>query len=281
MIYMASQGCTDTVKFSLPYVGAAVDNAFSSGQTFNYCYAFHYQDANYGGLADTIYANDGKTAYPSYMDNQVSSIKWYRGPTRRELLDLCANGSTSCDFHPQSGIVPSFLDYHEVARVYNCSPTTQSRTITWEDVTGGSYTLGVEVGLSSGVNVLDLLTFERSIKLNFQAQWNWSKTYSDSSTLNVEPYNWVALDRQPKLQSVSGYFKMRVASPKWGYTSWNLTDFTGTGPVTEPAVTRVRGAAMTDAERADNCNGAVAGLRVVMSGGGSTVPARVATPLDN
>lgn len=250
-LYSEQGPCRDGLDFKIN-LPSQWNDVISSFQTFNNCYSTNYEHYDQQGQSIEWYANDqlGRIS----LNDQISSIKLNRGPSRQELLDLCNNGSDSCDFHPTSGVSESYRDYHEVARTYNCSPTAQERSLRWEDTTAGSVTLATEVSVTAGFNVKALAKFEATVTQSYSRQWSWSSTFSDTSSLKAEPWSWVALDRNPKLQSVGGYYELHFGSRYWGHYVWYVQDFVGTGPVPQDAgVTRIRGNAMTPAEISANC----------------------------
>jgi hypothetical protein len=249
-----SHQCLDGTTSYLNEFPAGWNDQISSYQVFNKCLPTHYVDMNRTGDYLEWYAEEPLASLYQY-DNQISSVSFATGPTRKNLLDLCDNGSDSCDFHPETGLNESYRDYHEVARIYNCSPSPQTRTLAWADTTAGSITLTTEVSVTAGFSVQALAKLEATVKQTFAKQWSWASTFTDTSAVAVGAWSWAALDRNPKLQSVGGYYELHFGSRRWGHYIWYVRDFIGTGPVPQDAgVTRVRGNVMTDAERAANCS---------------------------
>jgi hypothetical protein len=244
--------CRDGMDYFVNSLPSGWNDLISSFQSFNNCFTTHYEHNDRQGQSMEWYAND-QIGYV-WLNDQISSIKLNRGPSRQELLDLCNNGTDSCDFHPTTGVSESYRDFHEVARIYNCSPTAQNRQLAWSDTTGGSITLTTEVSVTAGFNVKALAKFEATVKQSFSRNWSWSSTFSDTSSIAVAPWSWGALDRSPKLQSVGGYYELHFGSRRWGHYIWYVQNFVGTGPVPQDAgVTRIRGNALTSAEISANC----------------------------
>lgn len=207
------------------------NDGFSSVKTFNQCLATHYLHVNEGGSYYEWYANTPLADFGGGWNRQVSSIKWVNGPSSDQLLNACGRNTDSCDFRANPGMSENYTDFHEVTKAINCTSTPQSGSMAWSDMTGGKYTVGVEVSVTAGFNVSALAKLEATVKTSFSREWSWSDTVTRTVNYSVPSGRVVALQRATKLQSVGGRYEMRFGSRWWGHYIWYVSPFIGTGPV--------------------------------------------------
>lgn len=172
------------------------------------------------------------------------------GPTARELLDKCDNGTDSCVFHPAGPPEEHTGAGHQVGEAaFNCTGDLQRSTVNWSDTTGESNSFGVSLSAEYGFSEV----FKVSIETSYQHTWESSHTEGQATNVDVRPGEKGWVERAPKMQKVHGTYEMHFPDKFYDHYIW-YQDFDADGPV--PGSTgdiTQHTAPMTDQERAEHC----------------------------
>jgi hypothetical protein len=172
------------------------------------------------------------------------------GPTARELLDKCDNGTDVCLFHPDAAPTVSMGEAHQVGdSAFNCTGDIQRSTVGWSDTTGESNSLGVSLSAEYGFAEV----FKMTIETSYQHTWESSHTESEQTNIDVRPgeVGWVT--REAQMQRVTGTYELHFGDPFYGHYYWYVP-FDATGPLPDAPSTKTQHTrAMTDDERAQHC----------------------------
>ncbi|TDW22049.1 hypothetical protein [Kribbella kalugense] len=195
--------------------------------------------AAFAGIA--VLATTGlTTTAPAFAD----------GPTGRELLDKCNNGTDTCVFHP-SGAPETFRgDVHQVGDTYyNCTGTPQRSTIKWSETTGESNSFGVSLSAEYGFSEV----FKVSIETSYSHTWETSSTFGQDSNVDVPAGEKGWIERSTEMEKVHGQYEMHFPDKYYDHYIW-YQDFDATGPVKDAAgQITAKTAAMSDDEKSQHC----------------------------
>ena len=172
------------------------------------------------------------------------------GPTARELLDKCDNGTDVCEFHP-SGPPEKFRgDVNQVGdTVYNCTSDLQRSTVKWSETTTESNSFGVSLSAESGFADV----FKVSIETSYETTWESSSTFGQDDSIDVKPGEKGWVERSTEMQRVKGQYEMHFPDPFYDHYIW-YQDFDAVGPVKDaPGLITKKTAQMSDQERAEHC----------------------------
>lgn len=253
--FIGNEGnCSSGRKYSWSKMPTGWNDNFRSYQTVSNCALTWWQHNGFKGWNETWYANEKKLRLDPSHEAQFSSLKFFEGPTRKQLLNECAKSDVKCDFSRASFSEYQDGKFHEVARHDNCTPFDNQTAVRWTETTGGKVTLGVTVTASAEFDVAAMAKVSASISASVGREWNWSNTVSTTTTFEVPGWSWSALDRSPKLQQVTGSIRVTLKSGKWTRKTWDIVDFTGTVEVADHlGRTRTRGDVMTEDQIATLC----------------------------
>lgn len=168
------------------------------------------------------------------------------GPTIRELLDECDDGTDYCEFRPDGPAELFTTDSKMVGdEVYNCTSSDQNMTVEWSDTTSQSNSVGVSLRTEVGFGKIFAVAYEQS----YNRTWTNEHTESQSTSVSTEPGEVGWVERRAQMQRIEGTYEMHFEDAFYGHYVWYVP-FTVEGPVpdaTEEVITQnVRD--MTDAE---------------------------------
>ena len=171
------------------------------------------------------------------------------GPTVRELLEKCDNGTDSCVFHPKGE--PEYFtgDRHQVGDpVYNCTSDPQTSSVNWSDTTSQSNSVGLSMTTEAGFGKVFAVSYEQT----FEHTWEESHTESQTTFVNTQPNQIGWVERAPQMQKVAGTYELRFPDKFHDHYIWYVDlEVTGPAPDSSAAVSQhVRD--MTEEEQA-NC----------------------------
>jgi hypothetical protein len=172
------------------------------------------------------------------------------GPTGRELLDKCDNGTDSCVFHPYGPPETFQGDVHQVGdTVFNCTADLQRSTVKWSETTGESNTFGVSLSAEYGFSEV----FKVSIEVSYQHTWETSNTFGQDDSVDVRPGEKGWIERGTQMNRVKGQYEMHFPDRYYDHYIW-YQDFEAVGPVKDaPGMITKRTAAMTPEEKTQHC----------------------------
>lgn len=232
--------------FLLGFLHQDFNSTTKSFRTFNGCMIQNDSGREW-------YANDYMSSTADW--GSTGRLYFFAGPTRQQLFDKCNNGTSSCTFQVK-GKQESYKGYTQLVKAHNCSSTnTLDESYSVSQTTGGSVTLTNEVHVGASVNINGLAEFEASYKRAFGQTWAWQDTHTRTTTINLNPLHWGAIERSPKLQTVDGSFDLTFSNNFYDRKQWHLADFKGTGPVPSDAgITRTPGEKFTKEEYEAECD---------------------------
>jgi hypothetical protein len=172
------------------------------------------------------------------------------GPTGRELLDKCDNGTDVCLFHP-AGPPESFRgDVHQVGdTTFNCTATPQNTTIKWSETTGESNSFGVSLSAEYGFSEV----FKVSIETSYNHTWETSNTKGQDEMIAVPAGEKGWIERATEMHRVRGTYEMHFPDKFYDHYIW-YQDFEAVGPAKDaPGLITKRTAPMSDQEKAEHC----------------------------
>ncbi|GAA3726546.1 hypothetical protein [Salinactinospora qingdaonensis] len=169
-------------------------------------------------------------------------------PTNRQLLEQCNNGTDTCVFHPDGP--PQY--YTGPARqvgdsVYNCTNGVQRFNVSWSDTTSQSNSVGIAMTTEAGFGEAFAVSYEQS----YEHTWKTSHTESQTTYVDTGPYQVGWVERQPRMERVSGTYEMHFGDPYYGHYIWYVP-FEARGPASDGASEAIvqHNRDMTDAEKA-------------------------------
>ncbi|WP_020667292.1 hypothetical protein [Amycolatopsis nigrescens] len=172
------------------------------------------------------------------------------GPTGRELLDKCDQGTDSCVFHP-AGPPELFLgDVHQVGDTsYNCTGDLQRSTIKWSETTGESNSFGVSLTAEYGFSEV----FKVSIQTSYEHTWETSSTFGQDENVDVRPGEKGWVERSTEMYRTKGQYEMHFPDRFYDHYIW-YQDFEAVGPKADASGTITKKTApMTQEERSAHC----------------------------
>ncbi|MGI5350287.1 hypothetical protein ACQEU8_19215 [Streptomyces sp. CA-250714] len=175
-------------------------------------------------------------------------------PSDATLLAKCDNGTKSCTFHP-SGPPEEFTGKRRRVGdlVHNCTEDPQTSSMSWEDKTGESNSMGVSLKEEFERKFPFGPVFKVAFEQSFKKTWASEHSETQTTFLNVPPdeVGWVV--RSPRLQKVKGMYELIFEDKFHGRRYWYVP-FTATGPVPDnPSSKTQRTRAMTADERSKVC----------------------------
>jgi hypothetical protein len=100
------------------------------------------------------------------------------GPTVRELLEKCDNGTDVCEFHPDGEPEYFTADAKQVGDpVHNCTPDPQRSSVAWSDTTSQSNSVGLSMTTEAGFGKVFAVSYEQ----NYEHTWEESHTESQTT----------------------------------------------------------------------------------------------------
>jgi hypothetical protein len=149
------------------------------------------------------------------------------GPTVRELLEKCDNGTDSCVFHPAGEPEYFTADSKQVGDpVYNCTPDDQRHSVTWSDTTSQSNSVGLSMTTEAGFGKVFAVTYEQT----FQHTWEESHTESQSTFVDTGSHQVGWVERAAQMQKVRGTYELHFEDKFHDHYIWYVNDFEATGP---------------------------------------------------
>lgn len=172
------------------------------------------------------------------------------GPTGRELLDKCDEGTDVCDFHPDGPPELFIGDLHQVGDTsYNCTEDLQRSTIKWSETTGESNSFGVSLTAEYGFAEV----FKVSITTSYEHTWETSSTFGQDENVDVRPGEKGWVERGTEMYRVNGTYEMHFPDRFYDHYIW-YQPFQAVGPKKDASGTVTKKTApMTDEEKAAHC----------------------------
>ncbi|GAA1523500.1 hypothetical protein [Kribbella lupini] len=172
------------------------------------------------------------------------------GPTGRELLDKCNNGTDSCVFHPHGAPETFRGDVHQVGdTVFNCTADLQRSTVKWSETTGESNSFGVSLSAEYGFSDV----FKVSIETSYQHTWESSSTVGQDDSIDVKPGEKGWVERATEMNRVKGQYEMHFPDRYYDHYIW-YQEFEAVGPVKDaPGLITKKTAVMTPEEKSQHC----------------------------
>ncbi|MFE3766860.1 hypothetical protein ACFXPI_34475 [Streptomyces sp. NPDC059104] len=229
--------------------GASWNDRINSYVGFNQCQTKAFLDVDFKGYqGDAVPTGDTGT---TPLHGGVSSLQFFYRPGDMDVLGLCEGGA-DCTFNPlKSSVVTGPPTLVELA--WNCTGQAQSTTVNWTKTFSSSNTVGVEVGVTLGFDLLQ--KFEASVKASYQHNWSESTTFGQSTPINVPARSVGMLSITPQTETVIGLFNVSPKNQYYGsshyYPSLTATQTVKTEAV--PVVWNER--PMTGDEKAAYCGG--------------------------
>lgn len=172
------------------------------------------------------------------------------GPTGRELLEKCDNGTDTCTFHPYGPPETFRGDVHQVGdATFNCTADLQRSTVSWRETTGESNSFGVSVSAEAGFGEV----FKVSIETSYQHTWETSSTVGQDDSIDVRPGEKGWIERATEMSRVKGQYEMHFPDKYYDHYIW-YQDFEAVGPVKDAkGLITKKTAVMTPEEKAQHC----------------------------
>ncbi|WBQ04708.1 hypothetical protein [Kribbella sp. CA-293567] len=172
------------------------------------------------------------------------------GPTGRELLEKCDQGTDTCTFHPYGPPEIFRGDVHQVGdSVYNCTADLQRSTVKWSETTGESNSFGVSVSAEYGFSEV----FKVSIETSYQHTWETSSTVGQDDSVDVRPGERGWIERATEMSRVKGKYEMHFPDRYYDHYIW-YQEFEAVGPVKDAkGLITKKTAPMTAEEKAQHC----------------------------
>ncbi len=172
------------------------------------------------------------------------------GPTGRELLDKCNNGTDSCVFHPYGPPETFRGDIHQVGdTVFNCTADLQRSTVKWSETTGESNSFGVSLSAEYGFSDV----FKVSIETSYQHTWESSSTVGQDDSIDVKPGEKGWVERSTEMNRVKGQYEMHFPDRFYDHYIW-YQEFEAVGPVKDaPGLITKKTAVMSPEEKTQHC----------------------------
>ncbi|CAM05978.1 hypothetical protein A8924_7173 [Saccharopolyspora erythraea NRRL 2338] len=170
------------------------------------------------------------------------------GPTARELLEKCDNGTDSCVFHPK-GEPEYFQNTSEQVGnpVFNCTDLPQTMSVSWSDTTAESNSLGLSMATSFGE------VFKVTFKATYGHEWREEHTEGQTTFIEVKPGEVGRVYHGAMMQKVKGTYELHFQDKFHDHYIWYV-DMDATGPADEQGGTVTQSTQpMTDEEREANC----------------------------
>ncbi|MCI2417144.1 hypothetical protein MOQ72_06900 [Saccharopolyspora sp. K220] len=170
------------------------------------------------------------------------------GPTARELLEKCNNGTDSCVFHPKGQ--PEY--YQNTSQqvgspVFNCTDKPQQMAVGWSDSTAESNSLGLSMSTSFGE------VFKVTFKASYGHEWRSEHTESQTTFLEVRPGEVGRVYHGAKMQKVAGTYELHFPDKFHDHYIWYV-DMEASGPADEQGGTVTQSTQpMTEQEHQANC----------------------------
>ncbi|MEV8378483.1 hypothetical protein AB0P21_37440 [Kribbella sp. NPDC056861] len=172
------------------------------------------------------------------------------GPTGRELLEKCDQGTDTCTFHPYGPPEVFRGDVHQVGdAVYNCTADLQRSTVKWSETTGESNSFGVSVSAEYGFSEV----FKVSIETSYQHTWETSSTVGQDDSVDVRPGEKGWVERATEMSRVKGQYEMHFPDKYYDHYIW-YQEFEAVGPVKDAkGLITKKTAPMSAEEKAQHC----------------------------
>ncbi|MEV7418372.1 hypothetical protein [Streptomyces sp. NPDC089919] len=210
VLSIAANGCKGDMPLpavmNFHVINSAFDNRVNSEVGMNGCQVSPAADPNhtgYVGHARPIgWHNSGTALY-----NQITSVSYYRTPTRDEAAKACQNGTAKCtlDAGASSSIVTG--ESKAVAFSTNCTSVLQNRALWWETSVANEESMQTEYGqkLTIGLEFGDLKTgIEASFAQRYGHSTTNTTTFKQQDTVNIPPRTRSILYKTPVFEVLSG-----------------------------------------------------------------------------
>jgi hypothetical protein len=173
------------------------------------------------------------------------------GPTTRELLEKCDEGTDSCLFHPAGRPEKFIADRKRVGvPLYNCTALRQETRIGWRDSDAETNSIGVSVEAEySWAQV-----FKLSVEVSYGHSWTSTHMETRETPIKVPPGEIGWLTRNASMQKVKGTYELRFGKRYHGHYIWYVP-FEAVGPTGEDSVLVPHTRKMTTEEKAQHCVG--------------------------
>ncbi|GAA4620689.1 hypothetical protein GCM10023108_50830 [Saccharopolyspora hordei] len=153
------------------------------------------------------------------------------GPTVRELLEKCDNGTDSCVFHPEGEPEHFTADAKQVGEpVHNCTADDQRSSVSWSDTTSQSNSAGLSMTTEAGFGKVFAVAYEQT----YQHTWEESHTESQTTFVDTGPHQVGWVERAAQMQKVSGTYELRFPDKFHDHYIWYV-DLEITGPAPDPS----------------------------------------------
>ncbi|QUH05175.1 hypothetical protein HUO13_34300 [Saccharopolyspora erythraea] len=158
------------------------------------------------------------------------------GPTVRELLEKCDNGTDSCVFHPQGE--PEYFtgEAHQVGDpVYNCTSSQQRSSVNWSDTTSQSNSVGLSMTTEAGFGKVFAVSYEQA----YEHKWEESHTEAQTTFVDTNPNQVGWVQRAPQMQKVKGTYELHFPDKFHDHYIWYVDlEVTGPAPDSSSAVSQ-------------------------------------------
>ncbi|GAB3294792.1 hypothetical protein [Parasphingorhabdus pacifica] len=151
------------------------------------------------------------------------------GPTARELLEKCNNGTDSCVFHPNGEREYFTGEVRTVgAPVFNCTDSVQRSAVSWSDTTSQSNSFGLSMTTEAGFGKVFSVAYEQS----YQHTWEESHTESQTTYVDTNPNQVGWVERRPQMERVRGTYELHFEDRFHDHYIWYV-DAAITGPAAD------------------------------------------------